>query len=44
MDDGPNWTLNLEIIGVVVAFAFVPLLPIAGWKLQQWWKARQKQK
>ena len=42
MDDAPNWTLSLEIIGIVVTMAFVPLLPLAGWKLQQWRKARRE--
>jgi hypothetical protein len=26
----------------VVAMAFVPLLPLAVWKLGQWWTARRK--
>jgi hypothetical protein len=42
MDDAPNWTLSLEIVAVVVTMAFVPLLPVAVWKFQQWRQARRK--
>jgi hypothetical protein len=42
MDDAPNWTLSLEIIAIVVTMAFVPLLPLAGWKFAQWRKARRE--
>jgi hypothetical protein len=42
MDDAPNWPLTLQIVGIVVAMAFVPLLPLAVWKLEQWWTARRK--
>jgi hypothetical protein len=42
MDDAPNWTLPLEIIGMVVTMAFVPLLPLAAWKFEQWRKARRE--
>jgi hypothetical protein len=44
MDDGPNWTLSLEIIGVVVTMAFVPLLALAGWKFEQWRKSRRSRR
>jgi hypothetical protein len=36
MDDAPNWTISLEIIGIVVAMACLPLLPLAAWKFDQW--------
>ena len=42
MDDAPNWTLSLEIIAIVVTMAFVPLLPVAAWKYQQWRKAQRE--
>jgi hypothetical protein len=42
MNDGPDWALSFEIIGIVVAMAFVPLIPLAGWKLEQWWRARKQ--
>jgi hypothetical protein len=42
MDDAPNWTLSLEIIAIVVTMACVPLLPLAGWKFQQWRMARRE--
>jgi hypothetical protein len=44
MDDGPNWKLCLEIIGIVVTMAFVPLIPLAGWKFEQWRDERRKQR
>jgi len=44
MDDTPNWTLSLEIIGIVVTMAFVPLLTVTGWKLDQWRKARRERR
>ena len=42
MDEAPNWILCLQIVAVVVAFAFVPLLPLAGWKFEQWRKAQRE--
>jgi hypothetical protein len=41
VDDAPNWTLCLEIVGIVVTMAFVPLLPLAVWKIQQWKQAQR---
>jgi hypothetical protein len=42
MDEAPNWTLCLQIVGIVVTMAFVPLLPLAGWKFEQWRKAQRE--
>ena len=44
MDEAPNWTLCLQIVGIVVTMAFVPLLPLAGWKYEQWRKAKREQR
>jgi hypothetical protein len=44
MDEAPNWTLCLQIVGIVVTMAFVPLLPLAGWKFEQWRNAQRKQR
>jgi len=44
MDDTPNWTLSLEIIAIVVTMAFVPLLPVTVWKIQQWRKAQRERR
>jgi len=44
MHDATEWTVSLEIIGMVVVMAFVPLLPVAVWKFQQWKKAQRERR
>jgi hypothetical protein len=44
MDEAPNWILCLKIVAIVVTFAFVPLLPLAGWKYEQWRNAQRQQR